>query len=63
MTKEQNSVLYSYYLHFNPYTEYWNAVPRDKSVEYLNGRLGGNDVIKNKDITVLINQITKTPSK
>jgi len=63
MTREQNSALYSYYLHFNPYTGYWNAVPRDKSVDYLNGRLGGNDVIKHKNITTLIGYLTKTPSK
>lgn len=52
--------LYSYYLHYNPYTEYWNAVPRDKSVEYLNGTLGGNDVIKHKNINDLIRYLSAT---
>ena len=50
--------LYGYYLHYNPYTGYWNAVKRDKSVEYLNGTLGSKDVLKNKDVNELINTIT-----
>jgi hypothetical protein len=63
MTKEQNTALYSYYLHFNPYTGYWNAVNRDKSVDYLNGKLSGNDIIKHKDINTLISYLSKEPSK
>lgn len=63
MTREQGANLYSYYMHYNPYTGLWNAVPRDKAVDYLNGKLGGNDVIKNKDINTLIGYMSKEPSK
>lgn len=63
MTEEQGAILYSYYVHFNPYTGYWNAVPRDKAVEYLNGKLSGNDVMKHKDINILISYLTKTTNK
>jgi len=51
--------LYSYYLHFNPHTGYWNAVKRDKSTEYLNGTLSSEDVIKSKNIEDLIKFISK----
>ena len=50
--------LYSYYLHYNPYTGYWNAVLRDKSNEYLNGRLTENEVLKSKDINDIIKFIS-----
>lgn len=49
--------LYPYVFHYNPYTEYWNAVPRGKEVDYFNGKLSGNDVIKNRDINVIIEYI------
>ncbi len=52
--KDQSNILYDYYLHFNPYTGYWNAVKRDKAVEYLNGTLKPEDVLKNKDPMNLI---------
>lgn len=55
--------LYNYYIHFNPYTGYWNAVSRDKSVEYLNGKLGADDVIKHKDVNTLISYLSKEPVK
>ena len=55
--------LYNYYIHFNPYTGYWNAVSRDKAVEYLNGKLGADDIIKQEEITILISYLSKEPSK
>jgi hypothetical protein len=55
--------LYNYYLHFNPYTGYWNAVKREKSVDYLNGKLGMNDVLKYKDINDLIRFISAGKNK
>lgn len=58
MSKNKNKTnLYPWYLHYNPYTEMWNGVPRDKAGEYLNGTLSENDVIKNKNINVIINYI------
>jgi hypothetical protein len=55
--------LYSYYLHYNPFTEYWCAVKRDKSVEYLNGTLKEEDVLKNKNVNNLIKYISTTKTK
>lgn len=55
--KEEN--LYSYFMHFNSYTGYWNAFLRDDAVYYLNGTLDDNNVLKNKDISVLISYINK----
>lgn len=57
---QQNSELYDYYLHYNPYTGYWNAVLRTKATEYLNGTLGANDVLKSKNIGDLIDFIHKS---
>lgn len=54
--------LYDYYIHYNPYTGYWNAVKRDKSVQYLNGTLSADDVLKNKNIDDLIRYLAK-PTK
>lgn len=51
--------LYDYFLHYNPYTGYWNAVKRDQSNQYLNGGLTDKEVKKDKDINVLIKLIKK----
>jgi hypothetical protein len=51
--------LYDYIFHFNSYTEYWNAIKRDRKDAYFNGELNENEVIKNKDINILIDYITK----
>ena len=51
--------LYDYYLHFNHYTDYWNAVKRDKSINYLNGTLSEEEVLKSKDINDLIRFISR----
>ena len=61
MAKVNRGNLYDYYIHFNPYTEYWNAVKRDKAVDYLNGKLGPNDVLKHKNINDLIRYLTNEP--
>lgn len=50
--------LYGWYLHFNPYTGYWNAVKRDKAIEYLNGNMKPEDVLKNKDVNNLIKYLS-----
>jgi hypothetical protein len=52
--------LYDIYFHFNIYKKEWNAVPRDKAVDYLNGNLKAEDVLKNKDINNLIKYDTAT---
>lgn len=56
-------ILYDYFLHYNHLTGYWNAVNRDKSVHYMNGTLKEGEVLKNKDINVLVDYIVKTGNK
>lgn len=56
---KNNNVLYDYYLHYNPYTGYWNAVLRDDAVYYLNGTLGPDKVLKHKNVDDLIRYISK----
>jgi hypothetical protein len=51
--------LYDYYFHFNIYTDEWNAVKRTDAVEYLNGTLDKNSVLKNTNINNLIKYISK----
>ena len=51
--------LYDYFLHYNVYTENWNAVKRNVSNQYLNGTLPVGKVIKNKDVNKLIEIIVK----
>lgn len=51
--------LYDYFLHYNVYTENWNAVKRNVSNQYLNGTLPVDKVIKNKDVNKLIEIIVK----
>lgn len=58
MNKKQD-ILYDYYLHYNPYTGYWNAFKRDKAIHYLNGTLSAEDVLKNKDSNNLIKYLSK----
>ena len=48
--------LYDYFLHYNIYTEEWNAILRTGYNTYLNG--GKTEVIKDKDIKGLIEKIT-----
>ena len=51
--------LWDWYLHYNIYTEYWCAVKRSVSNEYMNGTLSENEVLKNKDVNNLIKYISK----
>ena len=48
--------LYDYFLHYNIYTEEWNAILRDESSYYLNK----NSVVvfSDKDINKLIEKIS-----
>ena len=48
--------LYDYFLHYNIYTEEWNAILRTEYNTYLSS--GKTEVIKDKDINVLIEKIT-----
>ena len=50
--------LYMYVLHFNPYTNVWNAIPRDKYNEYWND-INTKGVLSSKKVETLIELITK----
>lgn len=49
--------LYDYFLHYNIYTEEWNAILRTEYNLYLNGE-NNTEVLKDKDINGLIEKIT-----
>ena len=53
-TKMEN--LYDYFLHYNIYTEEWNAILRSESNRYMSGI--SNDVITDKDLDKLIEKIS-----
>ena len=52
-------VLYNYFIHYNCYTGYYCAFKRDSAVQYLNGVLPPNDVIKHRDCPTLIKYISQ----
>lgn len=60
---ENEMELYDYYIHYNPYTGYWNAFKRDVAINYLNGTLKDNEVMKSKDINDLVKYIKFTKKK
>jgi hypothetical protein len=54
--------LYDYFLHYNIYTKEWNAILRNESNKYLNGKYGsGFDstvvVFTDTDINKLIEKV------
>jgi hypothetical protein len=51
--------LYDYVLHFNPYNNTWNAIPRDKYNEYWSNHKGVDGVISSSKFETLIELITK----
>jgi len=52
--------LYGYYFHYNPFTKYWSAIEISKLQEYHANQIDKNDILKNKDINVLIGFLSKT---
>jgi hypothetical protein len=52
------SKLYNYVFHYNHYTELWNAIPREIYTKYWDND-DVNGVLKSKEITTLIEIITK----
>lgn len=52
--------LYDYYIHYNPYTKYWNAFKRDVAVQYLNGTLKEGEVMKSRNIDDLVKYVSFT---
>jgi hypothetical protein len=53
-TKMEN--LYDYFLHYNIYTEEWNAILRNESNKYMGG-VENAIIFSNKDINKLIEKI------
>ena len=49
--------LYDYFLHYNIYTEEWNAILRDESNQYMGG-IKDATVFTDKDINKLIEKIS-----
>lgn len=58
MSKNKD-ILYDYYMHYNNNTGYWNAVPRNKAVHYMNGTLRDDEILKHKSISILIEGLIK----
>lgn len=51
--------LYDYLFHYNSFNKEWNAYKRELNKAYFNGTTNENDILKNKDINILINFIVK----
>jgi len=49
--------LYDYFLHYNIYTEEWNAILRSESNKYMGG-VENAVVVSDKDINKLIEKIS-----
>lgn len=48
--------IYDYVFHYNPHTELWHAIPRDRYTDYWNKR-DIDGVLKSKEISVLVELI------
>jgi hypothetical protein len=53
-----SDALYDYLFHYNPYNEKWNAIPRDKYLEYWSSK-DVEGVISSSKYETLIELITK----
>lgn len=54
------SNVYNYVFHFNPSTKMWNAIPRDKYLEYWSTPVKQVEgVLRSKDIQVLTELIDR----
>ena len=53
--------LYDYFLHYNIYTEEWNAILRTECSTYLNS--DSTEILKDKNLDTLIEQITSLVKK
>ncbi len=53
--------LYDYFLHYNIYTEEWNAILRTECGTYLNS--DSTEMLKDKNLDTLIEQITSLVKK
>lgn len=55
--------LYGYYFHYNPYTELWSAIDRNILQDYHAGKIKESEILKNKDVNVLIKFLAKPDTK
>jgi hypothetical protein len=53
--------LFDYLFHYNPYANLWNAIPRDRYLEYWSdtARSKKYGVLSSKDINTLIDMISR----
>lgn len=52
--------LYDYVFHYNPYNKKWNAIPRDKYLEYWSSK-GVEGVLSSSSYETLLELITRGP--
>lgn len=50
--------MFNWVFHYNPYLNLWNAIPRHKYQEYWSN-LTADEVLKSKDLNVLIEMINR----
>lgn len=56
-----DSILYSYYIHYNPYNKTWNIINRLYIRDYHNGNLiPDGKIFSNRDISELVNEFKKS---
>lgn len=55
--------LYGYYFHYNPFTKFWSAIDRSKLQDYHAGKIPEKDILKNKNIQVLIDFLSQPDTK
>lgn len=55
--------LYGYYFHYNPFTKIWSAIEIAKLQDYNAGKLDKNEILKNKNIQVLIDFLSNPNAK
>jgi len=58
LKRREMQKVYNYVFHYNPHTETWNAIPRDKYQEYWSNK-GVKEVLKSKELKVLTELINK----
>jgi len=57
---EKNNNIFNYVFHYNPFTKKWNAIPRDKYLEYWSNPVKTVDgVLQANDVSVLTEIIEK----
>jgi len=56
--RQQEEALQGYLFHYNPYTKFWAAFPRECMNDYFNG-VDNSKIVKNKNPQTLIKFLIK----